>query len=135
MSFRRVVSARGFVVLAECLPVPVSSVSAIVRGWSFRPSAGLPVARGAVAGVEVKRLARLASDKARAADRKAKRARFAAARAVRGAADKRAARRAARSAKLAGALVGVFVDNTPSGAAVRAARLLREWRGKVWGAV
>ena len=135
VSFRRVVAARGFVVLAQVEPRPVSSVSAIVRGWSFRPSAGLPVARGAVAGVEVKRLARLASDKARAADRKAKRARFAAVRAVRGAADKRAARRAARSAKLAGALVGVFVDNTPSGAAVRAARLLREWRGKVWGAV
>ena len=61
MSLLRVVSARGFVVLAQVEPLPVSSVSAIVRG--------------AVAGVEVKRLA---SDKVRAADRKAKRARCAA---------------------------------------------------------
>jgi hypothetical protein len=48
---------------------------------------------------------------------------------------RRVARRTAVSAKLHGGRLGALATVEPDGAAIRTARLLAAWRGKVWGAV
>lgn len=137
--FERVTFTTGAGNVAVLCPVERSGgvpVAALVRSWSFAPSAGLPVQRGKLAGREVKRQARAARRARLAVDRKGKAARWAARQSVKLAGLKRAQRLASRAAKLTGGRFGAFLPAVEvDGAAVTRARLLAAWRGKVWGAV
>jgi hypothetical protein len=94
-------SGAGFQIWQGVEPHGVT-LAAAVAGWSSRPAA-LPLQRGKLPGVEVKRVARHASE------RKARRQIFAAAVQRASLTARRAARRSAAAAKAAGELSGAFV--------------------------
>ena len=133
------VSERGFLCWHEVERGAALSVPALAAAWAARSSAKLKLQRGKLPGREVKRVAQLTARAARRGQRRAVAAALAAAVQRCGQRQKRTARRVARrtavSAKLHGGRLGALATVEPDGAAIRTARLLAAWRGKVWGAV
>ena len=133
------VSERGFLCWRDVERGAALSVRALAAAWAARPSAELPLQRGKLPGREVKRVAQLTARAARRGQRRAVASALASAVQRCGQRQKRTARRVARrtavSAKLHGGRLGALATVEPDGAAIRTARLLAAWRGKVWGAV
>jgi hypothetical protein len=133
------VSEHGFICWHAVERNAALSVPALAAAWAARPSAKLKLQRGKIQGREVKRVSKLTARAARRGQRRAMAAALAAAVQRCGSRQKRTARRVARlaavSAKLHGGRLGALATVPPDGAAIRTARLLAAWRGKVWGAI
>ena len=136
VTFERVAVAGGWAVLQPVQRGGGQTVSAIVRGWSFHPSAGVPAQRGKLSGAVVKRDVRRLRGQRHQVERKGKAARFAAVQSVKVQSMRRAQRLAVRGLKERGQWFGVFVPMVDNGAAIMRARLHASAKAmRVWGAV